>query len=676
MYFTKPLLNFTLILVVSTLSVNVIHAATAPMKPSDLVALPSVSNPLMSPAGKSVYFQLSQVDWQENKRISQIWRQNLADGKRRQLTYSTDSAASPVLSPDGAILAFVSERNKDKNNQIYFMYTDGGEAFKPVEIDQSPRNILWSKESNSLYFRATMPRSKNWKTQIKKREIIPTYEDPEKKYQIWQLDIKQQTVSQITTNDYSVVNYSVGPKNQFMLFSKANGSRIDQRHGADLWMMKIDGTEKQRLTNNEFYERDPQFSPDAQHILFSATVNENFEDYYSNNLFLLNPGNKEIRLLTKDFSGDIEEHAWSKEGNYIYFTANVGLSTHLFSYHLASNQITQETTGEFTVKEWVYQQGPDSHLLKIESATSPAEIWRYSRQAGQLEKITNIHTDIGTRFKLPVQEKIQWKTKDGQSLEGLLTYPLEYKKGTAFPLVVQTHGGPRSSDQYGIWSSTDYVPVLADLGYGVLMVNHRGGVGYGDAFLRDMVGQYFRHAHLDVLSGVDHLIERGLADPDKLVKMGWSAGGHMTNKVITFTDRFKAASSGAGTVDWIAHYGETDTNYKRTWWFGGKPWEQNAPIANYLNDSVVKDLWKVKTPTLIFVGEEDVRVPSSQSKILFRGLRDLGVETELYVAPGEPHGFRKPTHRLFKINKEIEWFERHVHDREYAHDTPPKEKQS
>jgi dipeptidyl aminopeptidase/acylaminoacyl peptidase len=291
----------------------------------------------------------------------------------------------------------------------------------------------------------------------------------------------------------------------------------------------------------------------------------------------------------------------------------------------------------------------------------------------QVTKITNVHKDLTANFVLPKQAAIQWKSYDGYLIEGLITYPINYKKGQLYPLVVQTHGGPRSSDQYGIWSSGSYMPILAAHGYAVLRTNHRGGTGYGDAFLRDMVGKYFRNAHLDVLSGVDHLIKLGIADPNKLVKMGWSAGGHMTNKIITYTNRFKAASTGAGTSDWLSHYGETDTSYNRTAWFGGKPWQKNAPIETYMENSPVKDLWRVKTPTLIFVGGKDVRVPSAQSKILFRGLRDLGVETELYIAPDEPHGFRKLTHRLFKINKELEWFEKHVHGRSYTHQLPPQQ---
>jgi dipeptidyl aminopeptidase/acylaminoacyl peptidase len=186
-----------------------------------------------------------------------------------------------------------------------------------------------------------------------------------------------------------------------------------------------------------------------------------------------------------------------------------------------------------------------------------------------------------------------------------------------------------------------------------------------------MVGHYFRNAHLDVLAGVDHLVARGLADPDKLVKMGWSAGGHMTNRMITFTTRFRAASSGAGAANWISMYGQSDVRSYRTPWFGGTPWQKDAPIEVYWEHSPLKHVASVTTPTLFVVGERDVRVPMPQSVEMHRALKSLGVPTRLYVAPREPHGFTELRHQLFKVNAELEWFERWVHGRTHTWEQVP-----
>jgi dipeptidyl aminopeptidase/acylaminoacyl peptidase len=175
--------------------------------------------------------------------------------------------------------------------------------------------------------------------------------------------------------------------------------------------------------------------------------------------------------------------------------------------------------------------------------------------------------------------------------------------------------------------------VLAGKGYAVLQPNYRGSTGYGDPFLRDMIGHYFQNAHLDVMTGVDEVIRRGIADPDKLVKMGWSGGGHMTNKIITFTDRFKAAASGAGAANWISMYAQSDIRFSGRRGSAERPWQKNAPIEVYWNNSPLKDVANVKTPTIFFVGEKDPRVPMPQSIEMHRALKSNGVPTHLYVRP-------------------------------------------
>jgi dipeptidyl aminopeptidase/acylaminoacyl peptidase len=173
------------------------------------------------------------------------------------------------------------------------------------------------------------------------------------------------------------------------------------------------------------------------------------------------------------------------------------------------------------------------------------------------------------------------------------------------------------------------------------------------------------------MTGVDYLIEKGLADGDRMVKMGWSGGGHMTNKIITHTDRFKAASSGAGAVNWISMYAQSDVRIYRTPWFGGTPWQKDAPIDAYWDHSPLKDISKVTTPTLVLVGENDVRVPMPQSVELYRALKSNGVPTHLYVAPREPHGWRELRHELYKVNIELDWFEKYALDREYSWEEAP-----
>jgi dipeptidyl aminopeptidase/acylaminoacyl peptidase len=217
----------------------------------------------------------------------------------------------------------------------------------------------------------------------------------------------------------------------------------------------------------------------------------------------------------------------------------------------------------------------------------------------------------------------------------------------------------------------NYFPVLTGKGYAVLRPNYRGSAGYGNTFRRDVNHNYFNNMHLDVMAGVDAVIRNGIADPDRLAVMGWSAGAHLTNKLITFTARFKAASSTAGASDWISFMGTTDARAIHAEWFGGFPWKKDASIDPFWNNSPLKDVAHVRTPTLLFAGEDDVRVPVSQVEEMYRGLVAHGVPTRFYIAPREGHQWRELRHQLFKANAELEWFDRYVLGRAYTWEQAP-----
>jgi dipeptidyl aminopeptidase/acylaminoacyl peptidase len=349
----------------------------------------------------------------------------------------------------------------------------------------------------------------------------------------------------------------------------------------------------------------------------------------------------------------------------------MGVHSELFQVSTQGGKPEQLTNGKHALAAWSFSPSANAHIFTSHEMPSPGEVWILLEGQAGPRKVTTVFDHLARDFRLPRQERIEWKGADGATVEGLLYYPLDYAQGTRYPLVVQAHGGPEASDKYGIGGVQNYAPVLAAKGYAVLQPNYRGSSGYGDTFLRDMVGHYFQNAHLDVLAGVDYLIKAGIADPDHMVMMGWSGGGHMTNKIITTTGRFKAASAGAGAADWISMYAQSDVRANRTPWFGGTPWQKDAPISIYWDNSPLKDVSKVSTPTIFLVGQNDQRVPEPQSIEMYRALKSNGIPTHLYVAPREPHGWTELRHVLFKMNAELAWFEKYAMDRPHTWEAAP-----
>ncbi len=643
-----------------------------PMTLVDLLEVPSLGDPRLSPDGSQLIYTLARADWKANRRISHIWRINVDGTGAIQLTNGEKGESSPRWSPDGRFIAFLAQRGDNEQTQIYLIENAGGEARQLTRHETAVSNITWSPDGKWIYFLASDSKSAAQRERERSRDDVYAFEENYQQRHLWKVAVPEGREERITQGDYSILNYSLSQDGTKIVFHRPPNPLLGYSWQSEIWIMNSDGSQAVQLSRNRVSENGAKLSPDNSRILFTADVNRNFEPYYNDNLFLLPVGGGDPQILLEDLPYEILEAHWSADGRSIFFTANLGVHSKLFQLELTGNRLRQLTEGNHAIRSWEPSFRHDVHVLSLDQPTNPGDVWLLERPGRALRRVTRVFDYLEQEFELPRQERIQWKGGDGVTVEGLLHYPIGYQPGTRYPLVVQTHGGPRASDKYGFAGTiSNYVPVLAAKGYAVLRPNYRGSTGYGDDFLRDMAGHYFNQAHLDVLAGVDQVIAMGVADPDRLVKMGWSAGGHMTNKIITFTDRFKAASSGAGAVNWISMYGQSDVRNNRTPWFGGTPWEANAPIEVYWEHSPLKYIANVKTPTLILVGEDDERVPMPQSVELYRALKSNGVPTRLYVAPREPHGWRELRHQLFKMNAELDWFERYAMNRTYVWEKPP-----
>ena len=640
----------------------------------DLLDVPRLSDPRLSPDGRQVLYELAVADWEANRAISHIWRADADGGNTVQLTRGEDGETSPRWSPDGDRVAFIARRGTADTAQIHVLRNQGGEARPLTDHPTAVSRIAWSSDGNRIYFLAFDEKPAAQQAREDEKDDVYAFEEDFQQQHLWTVTVSTGVTTRVTEGDYSVLSYDLSRDGTRIAVHRGPNPVLEHRDASEVWVMRADGSDPRRLTANGVPESGARVSPDGSQVLFLARANERFEKYYNSNVFLVPSGGGPARILAPDLPYEFSAAAWSVDGGAVFAVVNMGVHSELFRLDAATGEVDQLTDGRHSIGSWAIAAAADRHVFTLREPDNPGDVWLMGTGADPTPtRVTRVFDYLSDDFRLPWQERARWTGTDGVAVEGLLFYPLDYEIGRRYPLVIQTHGGPQASDKFGFAASRNYVPVLTALGYVVLQPNYRGSTGYGDAFLRDMVGGYFTNAHLDVIAGADHLIAAGLVDGERMAKMGWSGGGHMTNKVITYTNRFRAAASGAGAANWISMYAQSDTRSQRTPWFGGTPWQVDAPTDLYWEHSPLKHVSKVTTPTIFLVGEDDLRVPMPQSVEMHRALKSLDVPTHLYVAPREGHGWRELRHQLFKMNVELDWFERHVTGRSYAWERAPAE---
>ncbi len=657
----KKILSLTAIF----LSVALFSQEKKPMTFLDTINLKRVSGPSLSPDGKQILFTITNADWEKNGTVSHIWRLNTDGEGLVQMTNGKDGESGGTWSPDGRMVSFITKRNEER--QIFFLNNSGGEA---IEFSAHKGGVLshtWSPCGKKIYFTARDPLSEEEKQKKEDKDDAFIFERNEKNTHIWTIDIQTNTEKKLTDGDFTMRGFQVSRDGTKILFSAAPSPNYDDALNAEIWLLNLEDGSKTKITDNNIWESRFSLSPDNTQILFVADTNERFEHYFQDALFLVPATGGTPKLLLPDFKYEISDAFWSADGKTIYFNANMGVHVEIFALDLTSKKAKQFTNGKHTISRFDYIPKINSVAYSVNFPYNPTTFWIADMDDFNPRMIYDPYPEL-ENYKMAKVEAIQWKSTDGQAVEGVLFYPVDYEKGKRYPLLAHTHGGPQSSDKLRFDS---YAHARAGRGYAILKPNYRGSTGYGNDVLRDMVGHYFLHADDDVMTGVEHCVKIGLADPDRLGTLGWSAGGHMTNWLITQTDMFKAASSGAGASNWISMYAQSDVRIYRTPWFLGDPWHADSPLKTYREHSPIFYVHQAKTPTLIMYGENDRRVPLPQGYEMYRGLKANGVPTELVIFPRAGHGPRELRHRLYKMNKEFQWLEKYIMGRDFKFEEPP-----
>ncbi|HXV89866.1 MAG TPA: prolyl oligopeptidase family serine peptidase, partial [Gemmatimonadales bacterium] len=433
---------------------------------------------------------------------------------------------------------------------------------------------------------------------------------------------------------------------------------------SEVYLLDLQGGPPVRLTDNYVGESDVTFSPDSRLLALSA--DREFTWGSVNRVYVRPVAGDAWRELGQGHDRDVGIDAFAPDGRTIYYAGADGVRRRVYALDVASGRVRALTQGDGVVTLAV-SRDRSAALLRYSDAATPADLHLAPlADLGRRERwvrLTRLNPWVDS-LVLARHEVVRWRAGDGVEVEGMLYHPVGPVRRA--PLVVQLHGGPASAYQDAFDGSyRTYPHVLAARGYAVFQPNYRGSTGYGERFQDAIAGNYWPLAQEDIESGVDTLIGRGVAHPDSLAMMGWSAGGHWSNWTLVTTTRYKAISSGAGVANWISLYAQSDVQSTREYYLGGnaerdggnKPWDD---WEHWWAESPLRYVTRARTPILFHWGEKDQRVPLPQGLEWHMALKQLGVPTELLVYPGQPHGLQEPRYQLVKMVAEMGWFEKWV----------------
>ncbi len=672
----------------------------------DILNLKRVGRSDLSHNGQYFLYEISSLDWKDNKSYSDLYLASTQSGPLRQMTYTKKkNETSAKWHPDSAFFSFLSDRGE--KNQIYFMNPDGGEPWQVTEAKTGVVSFDWNKDGSFLAYLAgedkekqiwILPQTGEKSVQLTKHETpveswfwspdgkkvyfiaADKFDENEKKRMkegfnvqvvdpvkipshLWVIDVEKKEEKRFTSGDFSVEQTVISDDGQRIAFRGASTNRYATPEDSEVYLLELQSGKLERLTQNQVSEGSLSFSPDNKWLAYVAP--DEFTYMRKERIYLYPLTGGEMVKIPENFDLDAGLSFWSEKGDTIFFNALEGTATNLFALPAAKGSNPMRVTDERAAVSARKDKETGLILISYSDAHQPSDIY-----LATMKTLTNTKrwvklTDANPQVKnlsLAEYENITWKSSDGQMIEGILIYPLNYEQGKRYPLIVQIHGGPASAYTHSFSGSYGtYTHVFAANGYAAFQPNYRGSSGYGEKFRMEIAGAYFRQAFDDIMTGVDYLIQRGIADPDKLGMMGWSAGGHWSNWTLVSTDRFKAISTGAGAVNWISLYAQTDEQDPREFYFKGKPYDN---WDHYLDVSPLKYIKKAKTPTLIHFGEKDRRIPKPQGDELHMALKKLGVPTEFIVYPEMPHGLTNPRYQLVKMEAEFAWFEKWIKGKE------------
>lgn len=619
------------------------------------ISLNAASGPRISPDGTMIAYTVTSADWEANRFDREIWLV-AADREPFQLTRTKDgSSTGQRWFPDGSRLGFIADRGEDA--QIYLIHPEGGEAGQLTAHEGGIRSFRFSPDGSLVAFAATDPAPDDFELREESYGDYAVEDADFRMAHLWVAEVREGAEPRrLTEGDgFHVGTFAWSPDGREIAFDHTPTPQVNSFREADISVVEVATGTVRTLVADPGRQRGPLWSPDGAGILFVTSADAS--PYYGNSeLAVIPAAGGESRILTAGFDENPSPVAWNDDG--IFFLASQRTARQLFGLDPDSGNVTLALDTPEMISAADIARDGSAVAIQAEDRTTVAEIFRWARGADQPLRMTEMTAQVADWGDLGSREVVRWNSEDGAEIEGVLMKPPGYDPGRAYPLMVIIHGGPTGTSRPQLVGGYVY-PALEWLRKGavVMMPNYRGSAGYGEEFRALNVRNLGVGDAWDVLSGVEALVERGIADADRVAAMGWSQGGYISAFLTTTSDRFRAISVGAGISNWMTYYVNTDIHGFTREYLKATPWDDPEV---YSRTSPMTYINQAGTPTLIQHGEFDARVPTPNAYELYQGLLDVGVETRLVIYKGFGHGINKPRERLAAMLHNWEWFARHL----------------
>lgn len=620
-----------------------------------------VFSPRISPDGTRVAYLVSSVKMDKDdpgKSITHLWVVPAAGpaSGARQYTRGDKSVSNVAWSPDGKIVAFTMEGEDAKAGpQVWFMYADGGEPWQVTKHKSGVRSFEFSPDGKTLLLVATTAPDAGFEKREKLKDDAIVVDHDFKMAQLWTWNIATGDEMQLTKDNLTVSDPQWSPDGTHITYTTNPTPLLDDISLQTAWVLDVASGQKRKLADTTEYTHSARWSSDGKSIAYLEQAGE----ISQTNLFVVSADGGAPRKLTGSFELNASTPVWSPDDNTIYFSTDNRETMEIFAADVANGSVRQVTDKPAVINLAEISKNGQTAVGTWTDPKHPSEVFRSDLNFRSITPITNQNAWLAD-YALGDTEVVRWKSsKDGMEIDGIVTKPVDFDGSHKYPFLLNPHGGPTGSSLLAFNAQEQ---IFASNGYLVLEPNFRGSSGRGEKFAMANQNDWGGGDYRDDMSGVQAMIDKGWADPNRMGAFGWSYGGFMTYWIDTQTDRFKAISPGAGLPDLYSMYSQTDIHRYLTIFFNMKsPWDN---FQEYWDHSPMKYVENVKTPTMILHGIADTRVPIPQAEEFYEALKERHVPVEFVKYPRENHGFVEPRHIQDRWQRYLVFFGKYL-------DNPP-----